>query len=118
MLHHIHSEPEGDADVMGDKDGDGDADGDSDSEVEGDGVADADAESERAHGPSINRHSMGSRHGGQSQSPKLQTHMPAALEAGAYQRETQMRMGMALMGENRANLQHLARFLFLCGMFW
>ena len=62
-LHHIHSDPEGDADGRGERDGDGEADGDSDSEVEGDGVADADADSEQAHGPSINRRIMGSGDG-------------------------------------------------------
>ena len=79
--------------------------------MEGDGVADADAEAGQAHGPSINRR-MGSRLGGQRQSPRLQTHMPSALEAGVYQRQTQMGMGMALMGENQGKSAALGKVPF------
>ena len=43
----IHSDWDGDADVMGDRVGEAEGDGDSDPEAEGDGVADADSEAEQ-----------------------------------------------------------------------
>ena len=52
----IHSDSEGDAEVMGEWDGEADGDGDADSEAEGDGLSDGDSEAEAR---SMGHHSLG-----------------------------------------------------------